>query len=91
MTREEAILKKVRLAIMAAFENYDESEFAGDSPDGFIIDGTFDLTIVARAAIAAMRTPTEAMIEAGTSQSQRGGFEPQGTWGLMIDAALKED
>jgi len=40
----------------------------------------------ARAAIEAMREPTEAMIRAGED-----GFSPAGTYGMMIDEALKTE
>lgn len=42
----------------------------------------------ARAAIAAMREPTEAMVEEGASEIRAAGG-PEFVWRAMIDAALK--
>ncbi len=44
---------------------------------------------LARAAIEAMREPTEAMIDAGAIYADCNGAH--GAWQAMIDAALKED
>jgi hypothetical protein len=45
----------------------------------------------ARAAIEAMREPTDAMISDGWLTSDRDGWDGPGTcWNWMIDAALKE-
>jgi hypothetical protein len=50
-----------------------------------------DFTLLARAAIEAMRTPTEAMEEAGAWDEWNGNTEMAAgiTWEAMIDAALK--
>jgi hypothetical protein len=47
---------------------------------------------VARAAIEALRKPTEAMIEAGNEQERydEGSAGAELHWQVMIDAALKE-
>lgn len=46
---------------------------------------------MARAAIAAMREPTEAMIEAGQAEEWTGKREAvESVWGAMIDAALAD-
>ena len=53
--------------------------------------GDEDLTIMARAAIAAMRDPTIKMIVARLeSQLHPTGFAPRVQWQAMIDAALEE-
>lgn len=44
----------------------------------------------ARAAIAAMREPTEAMITAADVEVHSDFLPPHMTWERMIDAALKE-
>ena len=57
-----------------------------------------DTRDLARAAIEAMRTPTDGMIEAGESGYQEfhkptGTYldpQPASVWSMMIDAALKE-
>lgn len=54
-----------------------------------------DALLIARAAIEAMREPTEGMIEKGVwSRSASGRYEPHDIaatiWGAMIDAALVE-
>lgn len=59
-----------------------------------------DWRAVARAAIEAMREPTEAMCKAGNALTLVSGTmsgcwsdhhpEPEYAWGAMIDAALKE-
>ena len=46
--------------------------------------------IIARAAIAAMREPTERMVEAGESADSVGMGAPRDVWPAMIDAALKD-
>lgn len=51
---------------------------------------------IARAAIEAMREPTDAMVEAGfdagddTVQGYSENADPQDTWQSMIDAAINE-
>lgn len=59
------------------------------------IDGRFDLLAAFRAAIAAMREPAEAMIEAGIATvyleaTTLSRSEALAVWSAMIDAALKE-
>ena len=44
--------------------------------------------VEARAAIAAMREPTDEMLEAGTDEATSGFVSP--VWRAMIDAALAE-
>lgn len=63
----------------------------GDEMCGYIID---DLESLARAAIAAMREPTEemcqaAMIAAVTEENKGIEYAPMQGWKAMIDEALK--
>jgi hypothetical protein len=56
-----------------------------------------DLEPIARAAIAAMREPTEAMLTAAADWSRRkygspiGNDAATGCWHVMIDAILRDD
>ena len=50
-----------------------------------IVDDLFDMRYVARAAIAAMREPTEAMLDAGWGPSDL----PSDKWRAMVSEALK--
>jgi len=43
----------------------------------------------AHAAIAAMREPTEAMIQEGYCEAGGTDADPENVWGFMIDEALK--
>lgn len=73
----------------------------GDGPENITLDGSFDLRVLARAAIEAMREPTEAMAGAPYDANVRilteAGAEPilddaaREVWQAMIDAALQED
>lgn len=54
------------------------------------VDGCFDLCAVARAAIAAMREPTEAMCAAGARKLEWAKFEEDDIYIAMIDTALTE-
>ena len=45
--------------------------------------------LMARAAIAAMREPTEVMKAAGLAENDGDWFDPEAKWNAMIDAALK--
>ena len=46
---------------------------------------------MARAAIMAMKKPTEAQLQAARKEvNTSGGFSPHYVWSAMIDAALKE-
>ena len=51
-------------------------------------DSRIDFALVARAALAAMRTPTEGMIEAACRMDQT--FIPRHIWNVMLDAAVAE-
>ena len=51
-------------------------------------NGAFDLRVVARRAIEAMREPTEEMLRRATSESDLAEFEINNAWEDMIDAAL---
>jgi hypothetical protein len=66
---------------------------SNDEPPYTTLDGKWNLSDMARAAIEAMREPTEAMVTAGghaalDSVSQRA--DARDAWEAMIDAALKE-
>lgn len=59
------------------------------------VDGEFDLEVLARAAIAAMREPTEAMEQAVTEWARDGCgcpccYTAAVVWPVMIDTALGE-
>lgn len=59
-------IEEVAQAILAALETQGpDVPFVAGTPSAATLDGVFDLRPVARAAIAAMREPSEAMIEAG--------------------------
>jgi hypothetical protein len=69
------IIDRVADAIKAAINDGAKSDF-----------GTATFPELARAAIAAMREPTEAMIQ--RAREERYLDEPHDTWQSMIDAAL---
>jgi len=74
-------------------------EFPDEKWDGLAPELQQHWRDIARAAIAAMREPTEAMLEAGTTHgitayrctmTQLRHGDAEETWWAMIDAALKE-
>lgn len=74
----EAILKRL----------ISEGEYLKDLGDGLIkYDGCIYLSEVAKAAIEALRDPTEAMLQA---DPRRDFVLSQESWEAMVDAALKE-
>lgn len=76
--KEEDMIERVARAIDAVFE-------PGGSNGAHTFSG--QVTLAARAAIEAMREPTEAMVTAWfTAQAAESG---NAMWNLMIDAALK--
>lgn len=87
------MIEQVARAIAKAqgFDGDQLLDFAGDWPDNF----EFDWVELAKAAIQAMREPTEAMIEAGRYVEDGSGDYSIGkdpainVWQFMIDAALK--
>lgn len=98
MADEIGMVERVARAIYEAFGR--ESEYVGKYEffDGATtLDGQFDLKEVARAAISAMRTPTEAMKCAGARKMTADvPSKPQYRYGVpsiyeaMIDAALED-
>ena len=59
--------------------------------DTMIQHGYYDTKGLARAAIAAMREPSEKMIDVGFKEQQTILSKPiEGIWTAMIDAALDE-
>jgi hypothetical protein len=77
---EKAMVERVRVAIMRAYD---------DAPDGE------EPEAMARAAIEAMREPTKAMVSAGCLLDEdlewaEHDYAVPKIWGTMIDAALKE-
>lgn len=83
------MIERVARAIEAEFLRIGEdgSEYASGGDRGLILDGMFDLTSIARAAIEAMREPTEAM----QRYVDEAVFPPDcwDDWRLLIDAALR--
>lgn len=53
-----------------------------------LIDGDVDMMAMALAAIAAMREPTEAMVQAVIAYAGEEMIEIREEWRIMIDAAL---
>ncbi len=84
------MVERIRKAIEAQIdpdgwiEKPDDFEF-GLTPR---FDGRLDLPKIARAAIEAMREPTEAMVDAGWADAT--AEDAIGVWRAMIDEALKE-
>ena len=58
-------------------------DVSSDGDDEVVVDGYIDLSALARSAIAAMREPTEGMVNAGWKHSSA-----RTAWQGMIDAAL---
>lgn len=87
--KSESMVERVARAI--ALEDLDPETRAAVNPDvWFVAESYFDL---ARAAIKAMRGPTEAMCEAGRDRHDVYGFgasDARPVFEAMIDAALKE-
>lgn len=72
------------------------SEMAARVADAMsqVLGDEIDFDVLARAAIAAMREPTEAMLDAsyGLAGSERGDARAEAAvWAAMIDAALKAE
>jgi len=71
---------------------WDSPDYIGLCSDERRRDGSWhDCIHLARAAIAAMREPTEKMIDAGSKEQRNILSKPiEGIWTAMIDAALTE-
>ncbi len=87
------MIEKVAEAIYDAFElNNDRGGYMGKYKGYFdenrtTIDGEFNLSKIAKAAIQAMREPTEEMLKVGQSVDD---IDLGTQYNFMIDAALKE-
>jgi N-methylhydantoinase B/oxoprolinase/acetone carboxylase alpha subunit len=92
-----------RVARKMMIELTDDSGFtyAQERPDlsCVVIDGNIDLIALARAAIEAMREPTQTMVAAAEALSREYDAgeiwvdippDPEDAWSAMIGAALKE-
>jgi hypothetical protein len=77
------MVEKVRAAILQALKQSDPGSLVEERGHECTVDGHFDMAAVARAAIAAMREPTEAMVRAGGH-----GPYSDADYRAMIDAAL---
>ena len=82
------IVKRVEEALQRSIEDELPVQHVGD------VDGrpiyAFRLDLLARAAIAAMSKPTEAMeIAAGRDYCSDDHYDPLRTWQIMIATALK--
>lgn len=82
------------VAIAMATEYYGKPP----EPEDFFLQGVVDVRALARAAIRAMGSPTDAMIKAGTigwdpmdGSPIKAVFDPTKPYQAMIDAALKND
>lgn len=83
----------------AIHQSLDEAQEGGAHISGLgfyygrtCIDGYFSLEVVARAAIQAMREPTEGMVSAGYGTDDAvQGHDCAAIWRLMIDAARAEE
>lgn len=84
-----SMIEKVGRAIGAAAVADGMGKFEFDWPHLTCDDanGAFDLRIVAKAAIEAMREPTEKMIDDGACVDGRNSAKE--IWEYMIDAALE--
>ena len=96
------MVERVTKAIYAALEKHQFGSHVGTLGDGMsagytCLDGDFDLTAAARAAIAAMREPTEEMVRAGVRALNVANYgmpeygpedEAEMAFSAMIDAAL---
>lgn len=98
---EPEMIERVRSAILAAMRAHGEVVYVDATPrsDGtFRLDGDFDLAALARAAIEAMREPTDSMSVNGGLELEEQMFAQQGlvfdgakaVFQRMIDAALAD-
>lgn len=89
------MIEKVARAIFEACNRQDPvAGFGYADADGgkTVLDGAYDLTAIARAAITAMREPTDGMDDAAyDSDALENGSSAYGCWQAMIDAALAEE
>lgn len=83
----DSMIERVARAMVDALNAQDE--YVGGSSDlnCVTIDGTFDVVRVARAAIEAMRKPTDAMRDAMADEYPKGEYD---VWWGGIEAALNE-
>lgn len=85
MEREMTMVEKVARAISAQLEEYGLEAYEVAEADG----RAGWAHEIARAAIDAMRDPTDEMLDAGQTPGWS-RWEVRGRFNLMIDAALKE-
>lgn len=91
------MVERVAAAIKSALQAHGETEYVGEKPrllNKTELQGDFDLHEVARAAIKAIREPTDAMREAGARPpfGEPGLSRDASTevWQDMIDEALRD-
>lgn len=95
------MLEKAARAMVDACDPYGEKSaldpvWHRGNPDdvrSVYIDGPLDFTILARAALLAIREPSEAILAASPLEDQWGDadtFSSHGVWESMIDAILNE-
>lgn len=86
------MIERVTRAILAELERqhvYIHTDIDGsDGLDHVIVDGAADMLKVGAAALAAMREPTEAVLDAA-ERLPYSACDERGIWSAMIDAALK--
>lgn len=84
----ESIVERVAKALCAA-DGMDWDAQSDPMTSGNGDDNTIAYLHSARAAISAMREPTEEMVSDGWLADDEGGMKPRDCWALMIDSALK--
>jgi hypothetical protein len=93
------MVERVRAALFDALQKQDSAlggpgtiyirDISSDGADEVVVDGYVDLTSIAKAAIAAMRAPSEEMLEVYRRAFISGErFDGAKVYGAMIDAAL---
>jgi hypothetical protein len=90
----DKMVERVARAILADIKSCDSYVMPHADTGLMTVDGHFDIADLARAAITALREPTEAMIRAGRIEidgDDLGGSDAvaRDAWRAMIDAALK--
>lgn len=78
------MVERVARAMDAAEDKY-WAAFPVDYP---MTDESVPMEVLARAAIEAMREPTEEMLLGGFEADTESGFGARSVWAAMIDAAL---
>lgn len=83
MGSDSEMVERGTRALIASLEEVPAYVDASRGIHDVTLDGSFDLAAAFRAAIEAMREPTDGMIADGSDDAE--------TWRAMIDAALREE